>query len=280
MSRIAFLGLGRMGSQMALRLLNEGHQLTVWDRTAVPAELLDAGADPAATPADAARSGEIVITMLTDGAVVEAVLFGPDGAAEGVGPQAVLADMSTIGPDAVATIRDRLAPHVRFIDAPVQGSTPKAQAGELVIFAGGSADDVDDCRAAFDSLGTVRHVGPLGTGASIKLVVNLVLGTSTVMIGEALRLADRLHLDTEAVLDALAGTAVAPLVPRVRARLSDPDAPTQFPIRLAGKDLRLVAEAGGTDDGAVAGAERVLAAATRAGYGDADITVVPAFLRT
>ena len=106
-----------------------------------------------------------------------------------------------------------------------------------------------------------------------------MLGTSVVMVGEALRLADRLDLDTDAVLDALTGTAVGSLVPRIRGRLADPDAPTQFPIRLAGKDLRLVTQAAGTDEGTVAGAERVLSAAAEAGYADADITVVPAFLR-
>jgi len=279
MSRIALLGLGRMGREMALRLLDDGHALTVWNRGGVPGPLRDAGASAAATPAQAARAGEVVITMLTDGAAVEAVLFGPDGAAEGTGPDAVLADMSTIGPDAVAAVRAKLPPAVRFVDAPVQGSTPKARAGELVIFAGGADDDMARCRPAFDSLGTVRHVGPLGAGAAMKLVVNLVLGTSVVMVGEALRLADRLDLDTDAVLDALTGTAVGSLVPRIRGRLADPDAPTQFPIRLAGNDLRLVTQAAGTDEGTVAGAERVLSAAAEAGYADADITVVPAFLR-
>ncbi|MEU6023006.1 NAD(P)-dependent oxidoreductase [Micromonospora sp. NPDC047134] len=279
MSRIALLGLGRMGSQMALRLLDEGHQLTLWNRSGVPDVLQGTEATAAPTPSEAARGAEIVITMLTDGAAVTDVLFGSHGAVNGLSPEAVLVDMSTIGPAAVAELRARLAPQLRFIDAPVQGSTPKARAGELVILAGGAPVDVDHCRPALESLGKLRHVGALGAGASAKLVVNLALGSSFVVLGEALRLSDHLDLDAEMMLDVLTGTAVGSLVPRLRARLSNPDAPTQFSVGLAAKDLRLVGATGALDDGAVAGAERMLTAAADAGYGEMDITVLPAFLR-
>lgn len=279
MSRIALLGLGRMGSEMALRLLDEGHQLALWNRSGIPDALRATDATPAPTPREAAQGAEIVITMLTDGAAVADVLFGSDGAVEGMGPEAVLVDMSTIGPAAVGEVRAKLAPQLRFVDAPVQGSTPKARAGQLVILAGGAPDDIGRCRPALESLGKLRHVGPLGAGASAKLVVNLALGSSFVVLGEALRLADRLDLDAELMLDVLTGTAVGSLVPRLRARLSNPDAPTQFSVGLAAKDLRLVRDTGALDDGAAAGAERVLTAAVDAGYGETDITVVPAFLR-
>jgi 3-hydroxyisobutyrate dehydrogenase len=217
--------------------------------------------------------------MLTDGAAVAEVLFGVHGAVEGLTSETVLADMSTIGPDAVAELRARLAPHLRIVDAPVQGSTPKARAGELVILAGGAQVDIDQCRPVFEALGKPRHVGSLGAGASAKLVVNLALGSSFVVLGEALRLADQLDLEGEMMLDVLTGTAVGSLVPRLRARLSNPDAPTQFPVGLAAKDLRLISDTGALDDGAVAGAERMLTAAVDAGYGDTDITAIPAFLR-
>lgn len=268
-----------MGTEMAVRLVEKGHELTVWNRSGVPDRVRDAGVRPAATPADAARGAATVITMLTDETAVSEVLLGPDGAASSVGPEAVLVDMSTVGPDAVGRIRERLPAGVRFVDAPVQGSTPKARSGELVIFASGAAADVDRCRPVLDTLGAVRFVGPLGAGSALKLVVNLVLGTSVVVIGEALQLADARGLDQAAVLDALAGTAVGPLVPRIRGRLADPHAPTQFPIRLAAKDLRLVAAAGGRPDAAVDGAARTLAAAVEAGLDDADISDVPGFVR-
>ncbi len=280
MSRIALLGLGRMGTAMAARLADEGHELTLYNRTP-PAS--GSGADLpgvlAATPAEAVAGVEVAITMLTDGAAVHEVLFGAGGAAGALDPQTVLVDMSTIGPDAVRAIRDELPAATRFVDAPVQGSTPKARAGELVIYAGGSADDLAGCRPALDSLGTVRHVGALGSGAAMKLVVNLALGASFVVLAEALRTSDALGLDPEASLDALSGTAIGSLVPRLRKRLADPAAPTQFAVSLAAKDLGLVLEANGDTDGAAAAATRRLTDAVAAGLADADITEFPAFLR-
>ncbi|MGX6607647.1 NAD(P)-dependent oxidoreductase [Micromonosporaceae bacterium Da 78-11] len=279
MSRIAVLGMGRMGTEMAARLLEEGHDLTVWSRSGAPAALVEAGATQAASPAEAVGGADVAITMLTDEAAVTQVLFGPAGAADAIAAETVYVDMSTIGPEAVARIRTRLAPSIRFVDAPVQGSTPKARSGELGILVGGSDADVVACRPALDSLGTVRHLGPLGTGAATKLVVNLALGTSFVMVAEALRLGDHYHLSPDAVLDALSGTVVGALVPRVRSRLADPAAPTQFSLGLASKDLGLVTPAGLADAGAVSGAHRLMAEAVEAGLGDADISAILTFVR-
>jgi len=280
MSRIALLGLGRMGTAMAARLADEGHQLTLWNRSPIaPADGADLPGVLAPTPADAVAGVEVAITMLTDAAAVHDVLFGAGGAGGALGPETVLVDMSTIGPAAVRALRDELPAAAHFVDAPVQGSTPKARAGELIIFAGGSATDVADCRPALDSLGALRHVGPLGSGAALKLIVNLALGASFVVLAEALRTSDALGLDQEASLDALAGTAIGSLVPRLRARLADPAAPTQFALSLAAKDLGLVLAASGDTDSAAAAASRRLADAVAAGLGDADITEIAAFVR-
>src|SRR5690606_12625952 len=124
---------------------------------------------------DAAAGRDLVITMLTDGNAVEEVLFGPDGAAPALEAGSVVADMSTIGPDAVRRIRDRLPEGVGFVDAPVSGSVPQAEAGELVILAGGTDTDVARCAGPLGALGSVRHTGPPGSGAALKLVVNAVL---------------------------------------------------------------------------------------------------------
>ncbi|MFT7839341.1 NAD(P)-dependent oxidoreductase [Saccharothrix sp. BKS2] len=278
-TRLAFLGLGRMGSLMAGRLVAAGHELTVWNRTAErTAPLVDAGARAAGTPAEAVAGAELVITMLTGPEAVEAVFAGPDGAAAGLADGALVVEMSTIGPRAVAALRELLPGGARLVDAPVKGSLPAASSGELGIYAGGSADDVAAASEVLAVLGKVKHVGPLGAGASVKLLVNIVLGASFVMVGEALALADELGLDQELALTALEGTVVSPLVPRVRKKLDDPGS-TQFSLGLAEKDLRLVLEAGGVDGGVVAGARERLAAAVRDGLGDDDISAVLRHLR-
>lgn len=268
-----------MGSLMAARLLAAGHDLTVWNRTAArTAPLTTAGAHTADTPAKAVGNAELVITMLTGPEAVNDVFLGNGGAAEGLASGTLVVEMSTIGPAAVAALRERLPNDVRLVDAPVKGSLPAAKSGELGIFAGGSKDDISAAAAVLATLGTVKHVGPLGAGASVKLLVNIILGASFVMVGEALALADELGLDSELALTALEGTVVSPLIPRVRAKLSEPG-PTQFSLALAEKDLRLVLEAGGIPDGVVAGAQERLASAMRDGLGNSDISAVLGHLR-
>lgn len=268
-----------MGALMAARLVSAGHDLTVWNRTAArTAPLVEAGAQAADTPAKAVSGAEIVISMLTGPEAVHEVFLGTGGAAEGLASGTLVVEMSTIGPKAVAALRDRLPTGVRLVDAPVKGSLPAASAGELAILAGGSEDDVAAAGDVLAVLGKVKHVGPLGAGASVKLLVNIVLGASFVMVGEALALADELGLDTELALTALEGTVVSPLVPRVRAKLAEPGG-TQFALGLAEKDLRLVLEAGGVQDGVVAGARERFAAAARDGLGECDISAVLGHLR-
>ncbi|MET1072378.1 MAG: NAD(P)-dependent oxidoreductase [Umezawaea sp.] len=279
MTRIAFLGLGRMGALMAARLVEAGHELTVWNRTASrTSPLVEAGARAAGTPAEAVAGAEVVISMLTGPEAVDAVFFGENGAAGGLPTGALVIDMSTIGPKAVASLLAKLPEGARLVDAPVKGSLPAAESGELGIFAGGSEEDIAAAGEVLGLLGKVKHVGPVGAGASVKLLVNIVLGASFVMVGEAIALADELGLDTELALTALEGTVVSPLMPRVRKKLDDPGA-TQFSLGLAEKDLRLVLDEGGVPDGVVAGARHRLAAALEDGLGDNDISAVLGHLR-
>ena len=173
--------------------------------------------------------------MLTDGAAVEDVLLGPGGAAPALAPGTVIADMSTIGPDAAGRVRRRLPEGVAFVDAPVSGSVPQAEAGELVILAGGTEADVARCAGALEALGRVRHVGPPGAGAALKLVLNGVLVANFAVLGEALAVADRLGVDTGLALDAL--SALSPQAGRLKE--STPDETPRFTLGLAAKDLRL-----------------------------------------
>ncbi|MFA1539540.1 NAD(P)-binding domain-containing protein [Actinomadura monticuli] len=281
MTRIAFLGLGRMGAPMAGRLGAAGHDLTVWNRTPGRAAALP-GAAERATPAEAAAGAELVITMLTDAGAVEDVLFGPGGAVPALEPGAVIADMSTIGPDAVRRVRDRLPAGIGLVDAPVSGSVPQAEAGGLVILAGAAHADLARCAEAFAALGTVRHVGPPGAGAALKVVVNSVLVGNFAVLGEALGLAGRLGVDTRLALDALARIS-----PQARRLLEDPG-PPRFTLALAAKDLDLAldgssGDGSGGDGSGAGGVLPAVRARTRsalaAGLADHDLTALADHIR-
>ncbi|MDP1807332.1 MAG: NAD(P)-dependent oxidoreductase, partial [Acidimicrobiales bacterium] len=197
--KIAFCGLGRMGVPMAARLLDAGHELRVWNRTAGKAgALIDAGATEAASPAEAGAGAEVVVTMLADPAAVEDVVLAADLRAG-----TTLVEMSTIGPDAVRSVATRLPEGVDMLDAPVLGSIPQATEGTLKIFVGGDAAVFERCRPALEAMGAPRHLGPLGAGAAMKLVANSTLGALMTGLAEALALADGLGLEEADVLDIL-----------------------------------------------------------------------------
>ncbi|MFD7626308.1 NAD(P)-dependent oxidoreductase [Streptomyces sp. NPDC059851] len=277
MTSVAFLGLGRMGALMAQRLLDAGHELVVWNRTpGKAAALVAGGAREAGSPAEAVAVADVVVTMLSDPRAVREVLAA---AGAGLRAGALVVEMSTIGPAAVAELRDGLPEGVRLVDAPVQGSLPQAEAGKLNIFLGASDEDAVVAKEVLERLGTVKHVGGPGAGAALKLVVNGMTVSAFAAMGEALRLADRLGVDADDALDALAGTAVGPLATRVKQRLAEPDAPTQFGLGLAEKDLRLALEAGAVADGVTAAAQRALAAAVAEGLAESDVSRVVRHMR-
>lgn len=264
-----------MGVPMARRLIAAGHDLTVWNRTpARAAPLAEAGAAACGTPAEAARDRELVVTMLTDAAAVEAVLFGPDGAAAALPPGAVIADMSTIGPDAVRRVRSRLPDGIGHVDAPVSGSVPQAEAGELVILAGAEPDVLARCEDALAALGDVRHAGPPGSGAALKLVVNSALVGGFAVLGESLALADRLGVAPGLALDALGRTS--PQARRLKEH-NGGDSP-RFTLALAAKDLGLA-----LDDAPPAGVLSAVRdrtdAALAAGLGGHDLVALTDHIR-
>lgn len=230
--KIAFLGLGNMGLPMARRLLDAGHPLTVWNRTPGKADALVAdGAVRAADPAEAVAGADVVVTMLADPAAARAVA---DTMLPALRPGTHWIDTSTIGPDAVRELTDRLPEGVTLIDAPVMGSVDRAASGELLIFAGG---DTAPVAAVLDRLGTVTPCGGPGTGAALKLVlINAVIG-GVALIGEALALTDALGLPRELALRTLGAGPLAGAVGRATAT------GVHFPVSLAAKDVALATAA-------------------------------------
>lgn len=287
--RIAFIGLGRMGAPMAARLAAAQWPVTVVNRTRSVAEELAGQTDVrvADTPGEAASDADVVITMLADASALRGVMEGDDGALASLRPGTVVIDMGTSGPEAVA----RLAPMVQaaggvLIDAPVSGSTAAAEAGTLTIMAGGPADAVAVAGPILETLGSrVFHVGPTGTGAVVKLAVNLVIFSLAEAVAEALDLTDAAGLERAAVYDVLQSSAAgAPMVAYRRDAFLDPDGtPPAFSLLLAAKDLGLI-----TDLGAGLGCElpqttsvsEVVAAAIDAGHGDDDLAALAQYLRS
>lgn len=242
MSRVAFLGLGAMGAPMAGRLLDAGHAVRLWNRNPGPGDgIVARGADRATTPADAARGAEVVITMLADPPALEQVVFGQDGVSETISSEATFVDMSTVGPTAIREVAARLHP-VAVLDAPVLGSVPHAEAGTLAILVGGEPDVLDGCTDVLEAMGTVRHVGPSGAGATVKLASNAAVMSTMVTLGEVLALTDRAGLDPDVVFDAMAMGPLGSFVDRFRDRMTGRVSRIDFRLALARKDLALALE--------------------------------------
>jgi 3-hydroxyisobutyrate dehydrogenase len=228
MEKIAFLGLGHMGAAMARRLLAAGFPLTVWNRTAEKAEPLVAeGATLAASPAEAVRDADVVITMLANPAVLDAV-------AGAIAPElrrgTTWVEMSTVGPDVVKELAARLGQGVTFVDAPVAGSTDKAAAGQLGILAGGEVTGVGHVLV---HLGTVTRTGPVGSGAALKLVVNTAVLGGVALVAESMALADKLGIEESVARAALANGPLGGAVGRAFAE------DVHFATALAAKDVAL-----------------------------------------
>jgi 3-hydroxyisobutyrate dehydrogenase-like beta-hydroxyacid dehydrogenase len=281
-STIAVLGLGAMGSAMAARLLNAGHDLTVWNRTPGRDEgLVSGGARRGETPADAVHDAEVVVTMLTDPPALEAVLFGPDGAAAAIPETATLIDMSTVGPTAIASVVERLGP-VAVLDAPVLGSVPSVESGKLVILAGGDRAVFDRHTELLSILGTPIYLGPSGSGAWLKLVNNAASTATLVALGELLALTDRAGLGIDSVLQGLEAGPLASLIERWRPRLKGEDQASYFRLALARKDLALVFDEAAREGVELSVAETAAARCDEAigsGLGDEDFGAIVPFLR-
>jgi len=244
MANLGFIGLGAMGSRIAQRLQRAGHSLTVYDRNAKRVEALAAkGAAAARTPAEVAARSEIVLTCVADDAAVEAVLLGPDGALEQVRPGALIVDLSTVSPVTSRLVGDAArAKEVAFVDAAMSGSTPQAEQGALVVFAGGEPGAVERARPILDAIAkTVFHIGQAGAGTTMKLVVNTLLGAGLQILAEALALGEKAGIDRKRLAEVLGETAV--ISPAQRGKLANAVAnefPSTFPVRLMYKDFNLI----------------------------------------
>lgn len=278
---VAILGLGIMGAGMAARLLSANFPLAVYNRNPQKCgPFAAAGAFVAATPRDAASRAEIILSMVADDAASRDVWFGENGALHGASPGSLLIESSTLSVDWVRALALRAAQReCQFLDAPVTGTKPHAASGELLFLVGGPAEALDKARQVFSVLGRdVIHLGPIGSGAMMKLVNNFLCGVQAASFAEALSLIDAAGLDRARAISILTGGAPGSgILKRMAEREMTNDFAAVFALQWMAKDLGYAIKAA-SDNGvplSVAAASlSVFRQAIELGYGGEDFAAV------
>lgn len=287
MERIAFVGLGTMGAAMAANLRRAGFPVTGWNRTAGRAvDLVALGGTEATSPAAAARDADIVVTCVSDTPDVEAVLFGPDGVADGLAPGGLVVDCSTISPSATTAFAARLRERgVGLVDAPVSGGSEGARKATLTIFVGGEPADVERARPVLAAMGTtITHFGPPGSGQAVKAVNQVVIAGIYLGVAEGMILAIKAGLDPEAVAGALGGGVANSWILENRSgKMIRNDYPLGFRTSLHLKDLAIaldLARSTGTTLPVASLAAQLEAGLVARGYGDEDMSNLARAIRS
>jgi 3-hydroxyisobutyrate dehydrogenase-like beta-hydroxyacid dehydrogenase len=281
MSTIGFIGLGAMGSRIAGRLLDAGHRVYGTNRTRSKAEpLIERGLQWRTTPREVAVAGDVIFSMVTDDAALDAVTSGPEGILAGLGDGKIYIDMSTVSPRASRQVAERVSARgVQMLDAPVSGSIPQAESGTLAIFVGGSEGAFATVESLLRELGqAVTHVGTNGRGLLLKLAVNISLAVQTLAFSEGLLLAERGGIDPRVAAEAMSTSSIAS--PMLKARLPlllELPKGAWFDVALMEKDIHLARDA--ADELAIAlpsaaVADKMLARARKLGYAHRDLAAL------
>ena len=280
MSRLAFVGLGAMGSRLARRLLAAGHQVSGWNRTAAKARDL-VGLAVASSPRAAAEGVEAVFTMVTDDAALRAVTLGPDRIIAGLGAGAVLVEMSTVSPTVVRELEGPVtASGAVLLDVGVSGSTITVEQGEASFMVGGDTAALERVRPWLLAMGTaVTHVGPLGLAKTMKVATNLGLAVQMLAFSEAVLLAERAGIPRERAVEALLKSVIASPMVKYRGPFVLGQMPTDawFKVAMIQKDLQLAldqAQATGVPLPLTSLAQEWMTKARSLGLGDYDFAIV------
>jgi 3-hydroxyisobutyrate dehydrogenase len=245
-SKLGFIGIGAMGSRIAARLLKHGFQVTVFDRDVPKANaLIESGGLVAPSIAELASSADVVLSILTNDEAVHSVYTGPQGVLEHIRPGSLIIEMSTVSPDTSRELH-RLGSErgVCVLDVPVSGSTPAAEQGLLSLLGGGDEDSFNSADAIFAAIGRQHfYLGPSGSGNTMKLVVNALLGVGMQAIAEAVVFGEKAGLDRQRLFDVLSKTAViAPAHLGKLTKAKEHDYRPEFAVGLMNKDFRLILE--------------------------------------
>ena len=278
---VALLGLGTMGGGMAENLLKAGFALTVWNRTPAKGQpLADKGARLAATPAEAVKGASVVLCMLADDAASREVWLGANGALAAAETTAVLIDSSTVSPAWVAELAKAAAERgVAFLDAPVTGSRVQAAGGQLSFLVGGSAEALAKATPVLNAMSKeILHLGPVGSGAKLKLINNFLCGVQVASLAEGLTWLERSGLDREKSLNFLkSGAPGSPVVNGLSARMAGHNYDVNFLLKLMTKDLLYAqkeAAAENVELKTAAAARSLFEQAVAQGYGEQDMAAV------
>jgi 3-hydroxyisobutyrate dehydrogenase len=286
---ITILGTGRMGGAIGERLIDQGHTLVLWNRSADKTlALTKRGATLASSPALAVEKADVVISVLTDARAIESTYSSPKGVLSAQIKGKLFIDMSTVRPQTGIDLGAQLkAAGAAFIECPVGGTVGPARDGKLLGLAGGSTEDFERAKPLLDQLcRRVEHVGELGSGASMKLAINLPLLVYWQALGEALALAERSGLSPEKMIDILSDTSGTPAIMKMRAPAvvsalkGEPSTPAHFNIDSIRKDLRTMIEEGTNLGFELPAAQAALGAfnkASDAGLGELDGTQLAAW---
>lgn len=284
--KVGFLGLGIMGSGMACRLLANGFPVAVYNRDTKKAEgFAEAGARIANSPRDAASDADVAICMVADDAASRAMWFGDNGALSAIKRGAICIDSSTISVDWARELAAAVeARKCEFLDTPVTGSKIHAASGELNFLVGGSPATLEKARPVLQAMSkSITHIGPVGSGAMIKLINNFVCGVHIIAIAEALAMIERSGLDRTRALEVLInGAPGSPIVKTVSARMTAADYTPNFLLRLMTKDLNYSLQEAkklSLHLNTAAAAHETFQKAIAAGLGEKDISAAIELLR-
>lgn len=285
--QVALLGTGTMGSGMARNLRKAGFPLTVYNRTREKAELLaETGAQIADTPSRAVAGASVVLSMLADDVASREAWLGTNGALAAMQAGAVVVECGTVSPEWVNELHQQAeARGLKMMDAPVTGSRPQANAGELTFLAGADPTTLEAVRPVLESMSkSILHLGPVGSGALLKLINNFLCGVQVASFAEALAWVERSSLDRAQALDFLKnGAAGSGIFKAMSERMTARTYEVNFMLRLMEKDLRYAQQAAEAKDitlTTAACSNKLFERAESAGYGDRDMSAVVEVLRS
>jgi 3-hydroxyisobutyrate dehydrogenase len=278
---VAILGLGTMGSGMAANLLKVGFPLSVYNRTRTKAQpLIDAGARSASTPAEAVKDASVIISMLADDVASREVWLGENGALAAAKKTAILVESSTVSPAWIAELAKQAEQRgLDLLDAPVTGSRAQAEAGQLSFLVGGKDTTLEAATPVLQAMSKeIVHLGPIGSGAKMKLINNFLCGVQVASFAEGLIWIERSGLDREKALSILkTGAPGSPLLGAISARMVSQNYTVNFLLKLMTKDLLYAqneAELSNVDLKTAEVARSLFAAAIDQGFGDQDMSSV------
>ena len=284
--KVAFIGLGTMGTPMALNLLKAGHEVTVHNRTRDrEITVAEAGGHRAKSPQMAATEAEVIITCVSDTPDVEAVILGEQGIVYGAQPGAIVVDMSTISPTATQQIAQALADNgIDMVDAPVSGGSEGAQRGTLSIMVGGETAVVEKVRPVLAAMGqTITHIGGIGAGQTTKAINQIIVAGTYWAIAEGIALGLKADLDMDRVVQAVSGGAAGSWgLDNRSGNMITNEYPLGFRVRLHQKDLNIALNAArelGVTLPVAAYVEQVETGLIGRGFGDEDISAIARSVR-